>query len=137
MDSLLVSILVFSLIIYLIWKNKTFSYNIRFWITALFSLYLIVNIINGNIYNSLFVPEKNAESCSDNIRAYEFGREMATYSDLSGNISLEQAINSYSDGIGVNNPYSSKNPCVLAGFNDAKKGKESIYNKSGKSWTSF
>lgn len=79
---------------------------------------------------------KTTEECKGDIRAYEFGREMATYSDLS-NLSLSKSIEEYSVGIGIEHPYEANNPCVITGFDDEKNKIESPYNKDGKSWTSF
>ncbi len=88
----------------------------------------------------LFVScnNKSAADCKGDVRAYEFGREMATMTVISSSSStLEKAIRSYSEGLGIAAPYDANNPCVKVGFDDAKAGKESPYNKSGKSWTTF
>jgi len=79
---------------------------------------------------------KNAAECKEDVRAYEFGREMATFSSMS-NLSLSNSIDEFSKGLGVNHPYESNNPCVKAGFDDEKNNIESPYNKEGKSWTEF
>lgn len=79
---------------------------------------------------------KTTSECKGEVRAYEFGREMATFSDLS-NLSLSNSIEEYSKGLGVDHPYEPENPCVKAGFDDEKNKIESPYNKEGKSWTSF
>lgn len=81
---------------------------------------------------------KTTSDCKGDVRAYEFGREMYSWVMMrSAGLSLEDAINEYSDGMGVNHPYESNNPCVKCGFDDAKDNKESPYNKDGKSWTTF
>lgn len=82
--------------------------------------------------------DKSAADCKGDVRAYEFGREMATMTVISSSsTNLEKAIQSYSEGLGIAAPYDANNPCVKAGFDEAKAGKESPYNKSGKSWTTF
>lgn len=81
---------------------------------------------------------KTTEQCKDDVRAYEFGREMQTWVELrSDGLSLQDAINEFSDGIGINPPYDANNECVKRGFDDASNGKESPYNKDGKSWSTF
>ncbi len=81
---------------------------------------------------------KTTEQCKDDVRAYEFGREMQTWVELrSAGLSLQDAINEFSDGMGINAPYDANNECVKRGFDDASSGKESPYNKNGKSWTTF
>jgi hypothetical protein len=81
---------------------------------------------------------KTTEQCKDDVRAYEFGREMQTWVELrSAGLSLKDAINEFSDGLGINPPYDANNECVKRGFDDASSGKESPYNKDGKSWTTF
>lgn len=81
---------------------------------------------------------KTNEDCKGDVRAYEFGREMYSWVELrSAGLSLDDAIIEYSDGMGINHPYESSNPFVVRGFNDAKDGIESPYNKEGKSWTTF
>ncbi len=81
-------------------------------------------------------PPAAPTNCSSNIRAYEFGREMATMVKL-GSASLSSAISEFGKGLGVDPPYSADNPCVKCGYNDAMQGKESPYNKDGRSWNSF
>jgi hypothetical protein len=81
---------------------------------------------------------KTTEQCKDDVRAYEFGREMQTWVELrSAGLSLQDAINESSDGLGIDPPYDANNECVKRGFDDASSGKESPYNKDGKSWTTF
>ena len=81
---------------------------------------------------------KSTEECKNEIRAYEFGREMGTWVYLrSSGLSLSDAVFEYSRGLGINPPYDSSNPCVKRGFSDYKKNKESPYNPEGKSWTRF
>jgi hypothetical protein len=81
---------------------------------------------------------KTTSDCKGDVRAYEFGREMYSWVVMrSAGLSLEDAINEYSDGIGVNHPYESNHPCVMRGFNDSEEGVESPYNKEGKSWNTF
>lgn len=70
------------------------------------------------------------------VGAYEFGREMQSYTVLKSS-SLDEAIQEYSDGLSINHPYEADNACVKRGFIDAKSGKESPYNKEGKSCTKF
>lgn len=81
---------------------------------------------------------KSTSECKGDIRAYEFGREMYSWVELrSAGLSLDDAINESSEGMGITHPYESNNPCVLRGFNDSQDGIESPYNKDGKSWTTF
>ncbi len=93
------------------------------------------------LFTTLFIYScsgKSTEECKGDIRAYEFGREMYSWVQLrSSGLSLSDAINEFSDGMGVNPPYESSDPCVKRGFEDAKEGIESPYNKEGKSWTKF
>lgn len=120
-------ILFFPVGLYLMWKNEIWSKNVRWIVTILLAL-----IIFGNI-NS-----KSTEDCMNDKRAYEFGREMHTWVELrSAGLSLEDAIDEYSSGLGINPPYGADNGCVQRGFEDADSGKESSYNPDGKSWTKF
>lgn len=80
---------------------------------------------------------KTTEQCKDDIRAYEFGREMQTLTELSGGGSLSKAIEEYSNILGIDAPYDASNDCVKRGYSDAEDGKDSPYNSEGKSWTSF
>lgn len=80
---------------------------------------------------------KTTEQCKDDIRAYEFGREMQTWTWLRGGGSLSKAIDEYSSGLGINPPYDANNDCVKRGYSDAQDNKESPYNNGGKSWTTF
>ena len=80
---------------------------------------------------------KITETCNDDIRAYEFGREMYTLASLDG-LTLVGVINSvYKSGLGVSPPYEADNDCVQRGFNDAERGIVSPYNNDGKSWKDF
>jgi hypothetical protein len=100
---------------------------IKITLVTLFFISLIVSCIG-----------KTTADCKGDVRAYEFGREMYSWVELrSAGLSLNDAINEYSDGMGINHPYESSNPCVDRGYNDAKEGIESPYNKNGKSWTTF
>ena len=99
-------------------------------------LYSII-ILFTFVFIALASGGKSTEECSDDKRAYEFGREMKTFSQLAGGSSLSRTIESYSSSLGVMAPYKSDNPCVKCGWNDAGAGIESPYNKSGKSWTRF
>lgn len=81
---------------------------------------------------------KTTEQCKDDVRAYEFGREMHTWVVLrSAGLSLDDAIKESSEGLGISPPYEASNECVKRGFDDASSGKESPYNKEGKNWSSF
>lgn len=80
---------------------------------------------------------KTTEQCKDDVRAYEFGREMQTWTELRGEGSLSEAIDEFSSGLGVNPPYDANNDCVKRGYSDAEDNKESPYNKADKSWTTF
>jgi hypothetical protein len=56
---------------------------------------------------------KTTEQCKDDVRAYEFGREMQTWVELrSAGLSLQDAINESSDGLGISPPYDANNECV-------------------------
>ena len=89
------------------------------------------------VFVALASGGKSTEECKDDKRAYEFGREMKTWSQLTGGSSLSRTIESYSSSLGVGAPYNSDDPCVKCGWNDAEAGIDSPYNKSGKSWTKF
>ena len=80
---------------------------------------------------------KTTEECKDDIRAYEYGREMQFWTELRGGGSLSKAIDESSSGLGVNPPYDANNECVKRGYSDAQADIESPYNKEGKSWTLF
>jgi len=80
---------------------------------------------------------KTTEQCKDDIRAYEFGREMQGWTALGGGGSLREAIEESSTGLGIDAPYDANNDCVKRGFSDAQSGKESPFNPEGKSWNSF
>lgn len=80
---------------------------------------------------------KSTEQCKDDIRAYEFGREMYSVIVLRGGGSLEKAIEVYSSDLGIGSPYNESNECVKRGYNDAENGKKSPYNNNGKSWSAF
>lgn len=77
-----------------------------------------------------------SSDCSSNIRAYEFGREMATMVKL-GASNLSSAISEYGNNLGIEAPYSSDEPCVKTGYDDEMQGVEDPYNKDGKSWNTF
>ena len=62
---------------------------------------------------------KTTEQCKDEVRAYEFGREMATWTSLRGGGSLSNAIVEYSNGLGVMSPYNANNDCVKRGYNES------------------
>lgn len=114
--------------LYLMWKYDLWSKTTKVVVSAFFGLLVLGNISKNS---------SSSEDCIGNVRAYEFGQEMATFSIMSNNLSLSESIQAYSDGIGVNPPYDSDNACVRAGFNDGKNNVESPYNKEGKNWTSF
>jgi hypothetical protein len=80
----------------------------------------------------------NLTRCDNDVRAYEFGREMYTWIMLSSSgLSLQGAIVEYSESIGLAAPFDASNSCVLKGFEDAKKGIDSPFNPDGNSWTTF
>jgi hypothetical protein len=79
---------------------------------------------------------KNRPQCFDDIRAYEFGREMATMVQL-GSLNLETAINEYGNSLGISSPFESTHPCVKKGYEDAINNIPSPFNPEGKSWSSF
>ena len=73
---------------------------------------------------------KTTEDCKDSVEAYEFGREMQFWVELrAAGLTLEDAINEYSEGLGVNPPFEADDACVVRGFKDAEEGKESPYSK--------
>jgi hypothetical protein len=85
---------------------------------------------------------KTAEGCADDIRAYEFGREMSSLSRLNHSmggeaLTLRQAIEVAFQNTGVAPEFDENNPCVRCGFDDELEGKSSPYNKDGRSYTSF
>ena len=80
--------------------------------------------------------KKISLDCSSNIRAYEFGREMATMVKL-GASNLSSAISEYGNNLGIEPPYSADEPCVKTGYDDELQGVEDAYNKDGKSWNTF
>jgi len=80
---------------------------------------------------------KSTKECNGDVRAYEFGREMQTWVELRGTGDLDQAIDEYSEEMGVEQPYDASNECVKRGFDDANSDIESPYNKEGKSWSTF
>jgi hypothetical protein len=80
---------------------------------------------------------KTTEECKDDVRAYEFGREMQSWTELRGGGSLSKSIDEYCEGLGINPPYEANNDCVKRGYSDAEDDIESPYNKEGKSWNNF
>jgi hypothetical protein len=100
----------------------------------------VMTIFGAVLFATLIMTScggKTTEQCKDDIRAYEFGREMKTWTELRGGGSLSKAIDEYSSGLGINPPYDANNDCVKRGYSDAQDNIESPYNKEGKSWTSF
>jgi hypothetical protein len=79
---------------------------------------------------------KTTEQCSDDVKAYEFGREMHTWTELRGGGSLSRAIDEYSREV-FHTGYDANNECVIRGYSDSQQNKESPYNTEGKSWTLF
>jgi hypothetical protein len=72
---------------------------------------------------------KSTEDCKDSVEAYQFGRDMQVWVQLrAAGLSLEDAINEYSEGMGVNPPFEADDACVVRGFKDAEEGKESPYS---------
>ena len=59
------------------------------------------------------------ECMSNDSSKYEFGKEMATWSDLRGGISLERSVNEYQDETGFAT-FKADDPCVKKGFEDGK-----------------
>uniref|UniRef100_UPI00404A32F8 hypothetical protein n=1 Tax=Gelidibacter sp. TaxID=2018083 RepID=UPI00404A32F8 len=117
----------------IMWVHKIFNLTTRLIISSIPILFIFLNIVIGIATNN-----SSASECENDVRAYEFGREMSTYYYLSeGRLSLSEVIEEYSNGIGINRPYESSNPCVKAGFREANNNIDSPYNIDGKSWTSF
>ena len=72
---------------------------------------------------------KTTEDCKDSVEAYQFGRDMQIWVQLrASGLTLEDAINEYAEGMGVNPPYGADDACVVRGFKDAEDGKESPYS---------
>lgn len=90
--------------------------------------------INSN--NASDGKNKSTVDCSKNIRAYEFGREMAFTAQM-GARTLERAIEEFGSNLGIVAPFDKNNPCVKLGFDDAMNNIPSPYNKEGKSWNTF
>ena len=100
----------------------------------------VITIIGAIILATLIMTScggKTTEQCKDDVRAYEFGREMQSWTALRGGGSLSKAIDEYSNGLGVNPPYDASNDCVKRGYSDARDNIESPYNNEGKSWSRF
>jgi len=87
-------------------------------------------------FNKKNSKSKISSNCSSNIRAYEFGREMATMVKL-GASNLSSAISEYGNNLGIEPPYSADEPCVKTGYEDEMQGVEDPYNKDGRSWNTF
>jgi hypothetical protein len=100
-----------------------------------------IGISSNNLVNSkpeITTTTSTEISCSNNKRAYEFGREMYTWVLLRGDpLSLSGAIAEYSESLGIAPPFDSNDACVRKGFDDASKGLDSPYNKDERSWTTF
>ena len=84
----------------------------------------------------------STEDCNNDVRAYEFGREMHAMSYTGRGLSetISEARKGYSNmGLSGDHyfPYSAKNACVKRGWEDANSGKNSPYNKSRQSWRKF
>ena len=61
------------------------------------------NVVNSKLESTTTAPTEI--SCSNNIRAYEFGREMYTWVLLRGDpLSLNDAISEYSESLGIAPP---------------------------------
>lgn len=72
---------------------------------------------------------KSTEDCKDSVEAYQFGRDMQFWVQLrAAGLTLEDAINEYSEGLGVNPPFEADDECVVRGFKDAEEGEESPYS---------
>ena len=129
--------------------KKIFAINITFFcifIKLLFSIIqqyfkaMTIKLLCSTFLMTTFFSgcsSKSTIDCKGDIRAYEFGREMETWTELRGGGSLEKSIDEYSNEIGINKPYNANNECVIRGYEDAKNGKSSPYNKDGKNWSSF
>ena len=110
-------------------ESKKSSLGMKYVIPVIVGIVVFFYIFSGG--------GKTTEQCKDEVRAYEFGREMATWTSLRGGGSLSNAIVEYSNGLGVMSPYNANNDCVKRGYNDSKSNKKSPYNKNGKSWSRF
>jgi len=95
----------------------------------------LVTTITFILLISCFGCGVSTDDCKSDVRAYEFGREMATWSSMRGGIGLSKSIEEYNSGV-FNSGFEA-NGCVKRGFKDAQSGTKSPYNKSGKSWTRF
>jgi hypothetical protein len=92
----------------------------------------LMTIFGAILFASIILTScggKTTGQCKDDVRAYEFGREMETWTVLRGGGSLSKAIDEYSSGVGINPPYDANNDCVKRGYDDAADNKESPYNK--------
>lgn len=90
-----------------------------------------LNIITGVAFSLSLVAcgGKTTEDCKDSVEAYQFGRDMQIWVQLrASGLTLEDAINEYAEGMGVNPPYEADDACVVRGFKDAEDGKESPYS---------
>lgn len=118
--------------------NKFFKHLMS---TIAFSGFIIIAFGSDDTKSDsgpIFSNSKSTKECKDDKRAYEFGREMYTWVSLrAAGLSLEDAINEYSSGLGINPPYNANDGCVQRGFEDASNGIESPYNLEGNSWNTF
>jgi hypothetical protein len=97
---------------------------------------LLLSICTLSIYSSCSSKKSSELQCKNEVRAYEFGREMHSVVNF-GALDLESAIKEYENSLGVSSGFDADNECVVKGFEDAENGIKSPFNKTGKSWTSF
>jgi hypothetical protein len=85
-------------------------------------------LVTGSIFFSS-CGGKTTEECRSDADAYQFGRDMQAYVELrSAGLSLEDAIEEYSESLGLMMPYDASNECVKRGFQDAEDGKDNPFN---------
>jgi hypothetical protein len=101
---------------------------------------LFTAVILTSCGSSEELPEagNTTEQCDD-IKAYEFGREMYILTRLGGANTLSEAISEYTEimnkevGI-ILFPYDENNDCVKRGYSDAIENKASPYCEKNTNW---
>ena len=102
------------------------------------SIFFLFNLTSCSNSSSSNVSENKLEiTCNQDVRAYEFGREMVTWKKTVGCRNFEDAIASYNSSLGLDFSEYLNNDCSIKGYNDALSNIPSPYNKDGKDWNEF
>lgn len=114
----IVQVLIWPLGLYMMFTVPYFTKKTRHIIAGFCGLALIINIFGGE--------GMSTEDCSGDVKAYEFGRDMATWSSMRGGIGLSKSIEEYNNTVYYTG-YNSGDGCVKRGYKDAQAGKDNPY----------